>query len=164
MCSTVAKAVQAAGGEQALSLAQLAIAPLLPLARRPDVLPPAVMGELAKLQDKVGVLLRKQLSILPAQRSSLGCVAVTRYSMPPQLRSTLRTTIVAANLTQHQNHQTNPTICPQIEPFSTLEARIVVEQELGAPIEELFSEFSAEPIAAASLAQVRTFIPFRTVP
>lgn len=42
----------------------------------------------------------------------------------------------------------------QIEPFSTLEARIVVEQELGAPIDELFSEFSAEPIAAASLAQV----------
>ncbi|EFN51008.1 hypothetical protein CHLNCDRAFT_141540 [Chlorella variabilis] len=61
---------------------------------RPDVLPPPVMGELAKLQDK-------------------------------------------------------------IEPFSTVEARAVVERELGAPIPELFSEFSAEPIAAASLAQVR---------
>lgn len=60
---------------------------------RPDVLPPAVMGELAKLQDK-------------------------------------------------------------IEPFSTVEARAAVERELGAPIEELFSEFSAEPVAAASLAQV----------
>ena len=47
-----------------------------------------------------------------------------------------------------------PCPSPQIEPFSTLEARIVVEQELGAPIEELFSEFSPEPIAAASLAQV----------
>lgn len=52
----------------------------------------------------------------------------------------------------------------QIEPFSTLEARIVVEQELGAPIEELFSEFSAEPIAAASLAQVCAVISSPIVP
>lgn len=35
------------------------------------------------------------------------------------------------------------------------QARAVVAAELGAPVEELFSEFSAEPIAAASLAQVR---------
>lgn len=43
----------------------------------------------------------------------------------------------------------------KIEPFSTVEARAAVERELGAPIDELFSEFSAEPVAAASLAQVR---------
>lgn len=60
---------------------------------RPDVLPPDVMGELAKLQDR-------------------------------------------------------------IEPFPTDQARAVVEKELGAPVEEIFSEFSEKPIAAASLAQV----------
>ncbi|GAB4820938.1 hypothetical protein N2152v2_007984 [Parachlorella kessleri] len=60
---------------------------------RPDVLPPAVMTELAKLQDK-------------------------------------------------------------IQPFSTLEARALIERELRAPIDTFFSEFSEEPIAAASLAQV----------
>jgi len=41
-----------------------------------------------------------------------------------------------------------------IQPFSTAEARAMVEAELGSPIEELFSSFSEEPIAAASLAQV----------
>lgn len=30
----------------------------------------------------------------------------------------------------------------------------MVEEDLGAPIEELFTSFSEEPIAAASLAQV----------
>lgn len=61
--------------------------------RSPDVLPPAVMAELARVQDKIA-------------------------------------------------------------PFSTAEARAVVERELGAPVDELFSEFGAEPVGAASLAQV----------
>ncbi len=61
---------------------------------RPDVLPPPIMAELAKLQDR-------------------------------------------------------------IEPFSTAEARIIIEKDLGAPIDTIFSEFSEKPIAAASLAQVR---------
>lgn len=39
---------------------------------------------------------------------------------------------------------------------SLKQARAVVEKELGAPVEEIFSEFSEKPIAAASLAQVRT--------
>jgi len=41
-----------------------------------------------------------------------------------------------------------------IEPFSTSEARRTVEAELGRPIREMFSAFSDEPVAAASLAQV----------
>ncbi len=65
------------------------------LSIRPDVLPPPVLRELAKLQD-------------------------------------------------------------DIAPFPTAEARAVIEAELGQPISTLFSEFSEEPIAAASLAQVRS--------
>ena len=40
------------------------------------------------------------------------------------------------------------------EPFSPAQARAVVEDELGAPVERLFAEFSTEPFAAASLSQV----------
>lgn len=42
----------------------------------------------------------------------------------------------------------------RIEPFNSEQAFAMVEKELGAPLDELFSEFSAQPIAAASLAQV----------
>ncbi|KAK9828554.1 hypothetical protein WJX72_000728 [[Myrmecia] bisecta] len=63
------------------------------LSIRPDVLPPAVMKELARLQDNLAT-------------------------------------------------------------FPSSEARQVIEQELGRPVDEVFAEFSAEPVAAASLAQV----------
>lgn len=42
----------------------------------------------------------------------------------------------------------------RIRPFDTKEARRMVEEELGRPPEDVFSEFSEEPVAAASLAQM----------
>ncbi|XP_075495455.1 putative aarF domain-containing protein kinase At1g71810, chloroplastic [Primulina tabacum] len=42
----------------------------------------------------------------------------------------------------------------QIAPFSTKIAFDTIEQELGLPIDTLFSEISPEPVAAASLGQV----------
>lgn len=48
----------------------------------------------------------------------------------------------------------------KIKSFSTTEARAIIEADLGQPIDELFSEFSAAPIAAASLAQVRIIVLF----
>ena len=42
----------------------------------------------------------------------------------------------------------------QLPPFPTEIARAIIEQELDREIEELYSEFSAEPVAAASLGQV----------
>lgn len=42
----------------------------------------------------------------------------------------------------------------QITPFPNEVAFGTIEQELGLPLDELFSEVSAEPVAAASLGQV----------
>ncbi|KAL3684266.1 hypothetical protein R1sor_002288 [Riccia sorocarpa] len=42
----------------------------------------------------------------------------------------------------------------RLAPFPTEEARAVIEQELGAPVNQLFSYLSEEPVAAASFGQV----------
>ena len=41
-----------------------------------------------------------------------------------------------------------------VPPFASSEARAIIEEQLGAPISELFAEFSDEPLASASIAQV----------
>ncbi|MBN2892241.1 MAG: AarF/ABC1/UbiB kinase family protein [Bacteroidales bacterium] len=45
-----------------------------------------------------------------------------------------------------------------VPPFAQEKAISIIEQELGKPIDELFSEYIAEPIAAASIAQVHKAI------
>ncbi len=42
----------------------------------------------------------------------------------------------------------------RVVPFDSALARAVIEQELGAPVDQLFGEFSPEPFAAGSIAQV----------
>ncbi len=42
----------------------------------------------------------------------------------------------------------------QVPPFETAVARAIIEQAYGKSIDEMFAEFSAEPLAAASIAQV----------
>ena len=60
-------------------------------------------------------------------------------------RSDLLGEDVAADLSELQDH---------LPPFPEEEARATIEKELGAPIEELFQDFTGEPVAAASIAQV----------
>lgn len=45
-----------------------------------------------------------------------------------------------------------------VAPFSFEEAKRQIEEDLGSPLEELFSKFEITPIAAASIAQVHTAI------
>ncbi len=42
----------------------------------------------------------------------------------------------------------------RVPPFPGAEAREIIEDELGRPLEELFAEFGEEPLASASIAQV----------
>lgn len=52
---------------------------------------------------------------------------------------------VAADLSQLQDH---------VAPFAGLEARAIVESELGGALGDIFSQFDDDPVAAASIAQV----------
>ena len=42
----------------------------------------------------------------------------------------------------------------QLDSFPTAIAQTLIERELGCPVGSVFSELSAEPVAAASLGQV----------
>lgn len=52
----------------------------------------------------------------------------------------------------------------RITPFSTDVALDTIEKELGLRIDELFSEISPEPIAAASLGQVCIWLNSHHIP
>lgn len=47
-------------------------------------------------------------------------------------------------------------ICYSVAPFPTEVARSIVEEELGAPVDEIFGGFSESPMASGSMAQVHT--------
>ena len=65
-----------------------------------------------------------------------GQILSTRTEIPPALRDELKKLQEA------------------VPPFSYQEVNDIIEEELAAPIEELFVSFEKKPIAAASLAQV----------
>jgi len=47
-------------------------------------------------------------------------------------------------------------ICHHVAPFPASEARAAIEQELGGKIEAYFDDFSEEPVASGSIAQIHT--------
>jgi ubiquinone biosynthesis protein len=68
-----------------------------------------------------------------------------KFGQALSTRSDLLGEEVAADLSELQDH---------LPPFSEAEARTIIETEMDAKIEEIYSDFTGEPVAAASIAQV----------
>ncbi len=84
-----------------------------------------------------GASLRRALEHLGATFIKLGQVASTRPDLvPPE---------IIAHLVKLQE---------EVRPFPFEQVRQIIEQDFGAPLERLFSEFERQPLAAASVAQV----------
>lgn len=88
------------------------------------------------LQD-VGVKLKQALQELGPTFIKLGQIASTRRDLvPPE---------ISIELAKLQDH---------VDPFPFEQVKEIIEYELDAPIEELFSTFDPEPLATASIGQV----------
>ncbi len=72
----------------------------------------------------------------------------TTYIKFAQILSNRPDIIPLELVTQFEKLQTH------VPPFSSERAREIIEEELGKPIDELFTEFENEPFASASIAQV----------
>ena len=84
-----------------------------------------------------GTSLRRALEHLGATFIKLGQVASTRPDLvPPE---------IIVHLIKLQE---------EVRPFAFADVRQTIEQDFGAPLERLFSEFEHQPMAAASVAQV----------
>lgn len=84
-----------------------------------------------------GQKLARALTELGPSFIKLGQFAATRADLVGEQ--------VAADLAELQD---------RLAPFPGEEARQIIEEELGASVETLFENFSAEPVSAASIAQV----------
>jgi ubiquinone biosynthesis protein len=84
-----------------------------------------------------GWMLKQAMSTLGATFIKLGQVMSTRPDLfAPEVIDQLRS------------------LQDRIPPFSFAKIKAVIEEDLGKPLSEVFSEFDAQPIAAASVAQV----------
>src|SRR5690606_21503394 len=90
-----------------------------------------------RFDEPEAVRLRKALEALGPIFVKFGQVLSTRRDlMPPD---------IADELAKLQD---------RVPPFSSAEALAAVEKAYGKPASEVFAEFSAEPVASASVAQV----------
>ena len=97
---------------------------------------PSEESELADRRAPMPARLRRTLEECGGMFVKLGQVLSTRSDLLPEG--------VVAELSRLQDH---------VPPAEPAEVRALLEEDLGAPVDQVFAEFDWEPVAAASIAQ-----------
>ena len=127
---------------------------------------------------RIGVLLARHDALFPLEWLAFGAIFVrlTRFFLPPRaevagLRPGVRIALALqrlgpsyiklgqalstrSDLIGEEMAADLSSLQDRLPPFPGVEAIAVIEAELGQPIDKLFSTFDAQPVAAASVAQV----------
>lgn len=129
------------------------------LSIRPDILSPKAMVELQQLCDKVSIGSR-HLCAVTIYPSIIKIILIKETCHNHYTITTNHPHITHLSLSHiktshhHVTHITHPQH-PQVPCFDSALAMKTIEEELGRPPSEIFSAMTPEPVAAASLGQVK---------
>ena len=119
------------------------------LAHHDALFPLERLGVAPAVMTLVRLVSRRRAPGRPGERLAAACQALgptfIKLGQALSVRSDLIGADVAADLSTLQD---------RLPPFPSEQARTIVEDELGQPVDELFDRFESEPVAAASIAQV----------
>jgi len=119
------------------------------LARHDALFPLEQLGVAPGIMSLVRLISRRSAPGRPGERLAAACTELgptfIKVGQALSVRSDLVGEEIAADLSALQD---------QLPPFPSEQARAIIEDEFGVPLEQLFDRFESESIAAASIAQV----------
>jgi ubiquinone biosynthesis protein len=119
------------------------------LAQHDALFPLEQLGVAPGIMGLVRLISRRSAPGRPGQRLAAACEALgptfIKLGQALSVRSDLVGEQVAADLSSLQD---------QLPPFPSDQARAIIEEEFGKPLDQLFDHFESDSIAAASIAQV----------
>lgn len=119
------------------------------LAHHDALFPLERLGVAPAVMTLVRLVSRRRAPGRPGERLAAACQALGPTFIKLGQALSVRSDLIGADVATDLS-----TLQDRLPPFPSEQARAIVEDELGQPVDELFDRFESEPVAAASIAQV----------